>query len=233
MCDLPQVGVNDAMPLAHCAMITKLNQSVRGRVVRGRKGWQLAGSAVIALAMLSPAVGAYNPAKVAKNHVSLSARGGLGSFTPAMADPRLTALLARGGLASNGLRFTPAVTSLRLNRSVTVAVRADLPTGVRGNERAALVAPSQSGIAPIAYNLGLAIGWKRFALSGDVAKVDLGRVGGREALDLGLSYSAPNGVPASRLGPIIRHPIRHGRWSKAALIHLICQGLIHCRGEST
>ena len=117
-----------------------------------------------------------------------------------MADPRLTALLLRTGIASNGLRFTPATTSIRLNRSVTVAVRAELPAGVRPNERAALLSAPPSGIAPVAYNLGVAIGWKRFALSGDVAKVDLGRVGGREAVDVGVSYSAPKWSTRVALG---------------------------------
>ncbi len=154
-------------------------------------GCQVAGGALIGAAMLSPAIGAYNPPKSAKSHVSLSARGGLGSFTPAMTDPRLTALLSRGGFASNGLRFTPATTSVRLNRSVTVAVRAEMPSAGRTSDRAALLAAGPQGVAPIAYNLGVAIGWKRFALSGDMAKVDLGRSGGREAMDLGVSYNAP------------------------------------------
>jgi hypothetical protein len=55
-------------------------------------------------------------------------------------------------------------------------------------ERSALVATPT--IAPTAYNLGVSVGWKRFALSGDIAKVDPGVMpGGREAVDLGVSYS--------------------------------------------
>ena len=183
--------------------------------MRAKQVGQLAGGVIVALAMLSPAAGAFNPPKSAKAHVSLSARGGLGSFTPAMADPRLTALLSRSGLSSNGLRFTPATTSVRLNRSVTVAVRTEMPNVVRGNERMALLATTPSSIAPIAYNLGVAIGWKRFALSGDVAKVDLGRVGGREAVDLGVSYSAPKwstrlAVGADRATPDTPRPLNQG-----------------------
>jgi hypothetical protein len=151
----------------------------------------LSAGAVAALAFaLSPAIGASNDLKIVKPRVSLNARGGLGSFTPAMSDPRLSALLARSGLVSTGFRFTPASTSVRLNRSVTVAVRADLAgTSRSANDRIALVAPTPAAIAPIAYNLGVAVGWKRFALSGDVAKVDLGALGGREAVDVGVSYS--------------------------------------------
>ena len=45
-------------------------------------------------------------------------------------------------------------------------------------------------LAPIAYNLGVSVGWKKFALSGDLAKVDLaGLPGSRESVDLGVSYS--------------------------------------------
>lgn len=149
------------------------------------------GALIVSALALTPAIGASGDSKAVKPRVSLSARGGLGSFTPATTDARLSALLARSGLASTGFRFTPASTGVRLNRSVTVAVRADMAGAVRTNERAALVAPAATtSIAPIAYNLGVAVGWKRFALSGDVAKVDLGTLGGREAMDVGVSYTA-------------------------------------------
>ncbi len=45
-------------------------------------------------------------------------------------------------------------------------------------------------ITPTAYNLGVSVGWKSFALSGDVAKVEGGGLpGGREAAEIGLSYN--------------------------------------------
>ena len=138
---------------------------------------------------LSPAIGASSNQRFEKPHVSLSARGGLGSFTPANTDPRLSALLARSGFSSSGMRFTPASASVRLNRSVTVAVRAQTSGAAFGGERSALVAAPTASIAPVAYNLGVAVGWKRFAFSGDVEKVDLGALGGREAMDVGVSYS--------------------------------------------
>ncbi|MEH3045916.1 hypothetical protein [Sphingomonas adhaesiva] len=112
-----------------------------------------------------------------------------GSFTPSAADPKLAALFARGGLDSTDFRFTPSE-ARNSNRSVTVAVRARASsTAGRDATRFASTAPSV-GVAPIAYNLGVAVGWKRFAVSGDVAKVDLGVMpGGREAADVALSYS--------------------------------------------
>lgn len=176
------------------------------------RGWGLtlglSGSALIALAFaLSPAIGASSESRSAKPRVQLNVRNGLGSFTPASSDSRLTAVLARGGLAGSGFRFTPASTSasIRLNRSVTVAVRAGTSLGVSGGERVAMVAAPASNIAPIAYNLGVAVGWKRFALSGDVAKVDLGLMGGREVADIGVSYNTRSW--ATRLAVGNEHPV--------------------------
>jgi hypothetical protein len=146
-----------------------------------------AGASLLALA-LSPAFAQGTDQRLSKPRVSLSARGGLGSFTPADADPRLVAALARNNLTANGMRFTPAGSAMRLNRSVTVAVRARTG-GPIGGDRAALgLTQGAVGVAPVAYNLGAAVGWKRFALSGDVAKVD-GLMGGRETADVGVSYN--------------------------------------------
>lgn len=111
-----------------------------------------------------------------------------GSFTPSAADPKLAALFARGGLDASGFRFTPSETR-NGNRAVTVAVRARSSLAARENSRFASNAPTV-GLAPIAYNLGVAVGWKRFAVSGDLAKIDLaGAPGSREAADVALSYS--------------------------------------------
>ena len=119
-------------------------------------------------------------------HVSLIAPGSLGSFTPAAANPRVAAAFARSGFGSAGFHFTPS-SAPGSRRAVTVAVRARAATKAEA-ERIAYVA--MPAIAPSAYNLGVSVGWKQFALSGDLAKVDPGVLpGGREAVDLGLSYS--------------------------------------------
>lgn len=156
----------------------------------------ISGAAVGALSVLalalSPAIGASNSPRFEKSRVSLSARGGLGSFTPANTDPKLAALLARSGVTSSGMRFTPASASVRLNRSVTVAVRAQTTNRTRGNEQLALVDAPTTSIMPMAYSLGAAVGWKRFVFSSDVEKVDLGTLGGRESVDLGVGYRVKN-----------------------------------------
>lgn len=139
----------------------------------------------LSAALCSAAFGATTTRTLRKAPVaaSLSAPGSLGSFTPAAADPRMAASFARNGLAG-GFRFTPSSTP-GSRRSVTVAVRARA-TGRSAAERLAAATPA---VAPSAYNLGVAVGWKRFALSGDVARIDGGLMpGSREAMDVGLSY---------------------------------------------
>jgi hypothetical protein len=48
-----------------------------------------------------------------------------------------------------------------------------------------------SALTPTGYNLGVAVGWRRFAVSGDVAKVKSvdPAIAGRESAVLGVSYS--------------------------------------------
>lgn len=163
------------------------------RGLRGIAGMTGAAIAVLGFA-LSPVFGARADDLVGKLGVGTAlTNGGLGTFTPAGADPRMAASLARAGLpGGSGFRFTPSAAALNGKRSVTVAVRA-LSTGSRAQaERMAGQAPVTSGLSPIAYNLGVSVGWKRFALSGDVTKVDLGMLpGSRQKVDVGVSYNAP------------------------------------------
>ncbi|RYD86532.1 MAG: hypothetical protein EOP61_37385, partial [Sphingomonadales bacterium] len=101
----------------------------------------------------------------------VSVRAGIGTFTPASADPKLAAMLARSGIPDSGFRFTPSDSRRGAGRALTVAVRARTTRGNQG-EIASAITPSLS-LAPVAYNLGVSVGWKRFAVSGDLAKVDL------------------------------------------------------------
>ena len=108
------------------------------------------------------------------------------SFTPAAADPRLAATFARGGLDTGALRFTPVETRGD-SRAVTVVVRAR--TNRPDSGKSAAVAPT-IGLAPIAYNLGASVGWRRVGISGNLTRVDLaGQPGGREAADVTVTYS--------------------------------------------
>lgn len=139
--------------------------------------------------ILSPAIASQSQQKKPQNaRPTASIRAG--NFTPAVADPRLAAELARRGLPTGNFRFTPAM-SPSGSKSVRVAVRARATTPAEAIRRAGETSASAiTAITPTAYNLGVAIGWKRFAISGDVAKIDGGPIpGGREAAELGLSYA--------------------------------------------
>lgn len=137
-----------------------------------------------------PALGASEPSPAsARRPVITQVRSGIGTFTPAAADPRLAAVLARGGLPSGGFRFTPTEASKKGGRAVTVAVRARSTRSAEQAERAVTGTAGTVGLAPIAYNLGVGVGWQRFALSGDLSRVDLaGRPGSREAASVGVTY---------------------------------------------
>ncbi|MEA3060506.1 MAG: hypothetical protein QOJ94_287 [Sphingomonadales bacterium] len=144
----------------------------------------MGGAALAALSLvLSPALAASGSSS------SLSLRSS--TFTPAVSDPRLAAELARRGLQANSFRITPAAIGNGGNK-VRVAIRAR--AALSADSRVAAAQPSASpvtAITPTVYNLGVSIGWKRFALSGDVDRIRGGPVrGGHEAAELGLSYSA-------------------------------------------
>lgn len=146
-----------------------------------------AGVVATAAVFVAPAFGASEQPARAPKRAPLAIRG-IGSFTPAAADPRLAALFARGGFNAGNFRFTPAETR-RDTRAVTVAVRALTNRGVDTTRLATTSAPTV-GLAPIAYNLGMSVGWKRFAVSGDLSRLDLaGMPGGRDSADLAVSYS--------------------------------------------
>ena len=144
------------------------------------------GGALVAAALVAPAVGAAEKTRGARTP-AVAARA-LSSFTPAAADPRLAAVFARGGLGGT-FRFTPSE-SRGSAKAVTVAVRTRSNRVPLGVESVAAVSAPTVGIAPIAYNLGVAVGWKRFAVSGDVSRVDMaGQPGSRDAADIAVTYA--------------------------------------------
>src|SRR6476620_3146649 len=113
------------------------------------------------------------------------------SFTPANADPRLAAALSGKGLSLTDFKFTPAPAKGRPSQ-VRVAIRARVDRPAQNAlAQASLPAPAVTALAPASYNLGVAVGWKLFAVSGDVAKVKDAdpALGGRESTVVGVSYS--------------------------------------------
>lgn len=151
------------------------------------------GASLLAMALLlAPTLEASAQRLTARSVSSLSRP--MGSFTPAVADPRLAAALARRGISFNSdFGFTPANSDR--TRAVRVAVRARAATPAEAQaERTALNASSQTpvtAITPSSYNLGVSLGWRRFALSGDVAQSEGGVLPGRrESAEVGMSYRA-------------------------------------------
>lgn len=117
-------------------------------------------------------------------------RGGLGTFTPAAADPKLAAIIARSGLPDNGFRFTPSESQSNVGRGVSVSVRARSTRIARTDLASAVAAAPAVSVNPIAYNLGVSVGWKRFAIASDVTHVDLvAEPGGRDRTNVGVSYT--------------------------------------------
>jgi hypothetical protein len=117
----------------------------------------------------------------------------ISSFTPANADPKLAAALAGKGLALTDFKFTPAPAKGRPSQ-VRVAIRSRISTpGQTATRLAEASAPTAAinALTPTSYNLGVALGWKRFAVSGDVAEVKNANnaIGGRQSAVVGVSYS--------------------------------------------
>ncbi|MCP3734069.1 hypothetical protein M9979_04160 [Sphingomonas sp. RP10(2022)] len=169
----------------------------------------MAGMMAVALGVtgvvVAPAFGAAERVQPARRPAATSRFAG--SFTPAAADPRLAAAIARGGLDGADFRFTPAE-ARQDKRAVTVAVRArsSRTTLADAGRAAAAVQAPTVGIQPIAYNLGVSLGWKRFAVSGAINRVDLGPIpGSRESTDVALTYRA--GRASSRVLAVADRPL--------------------------
>ena len=111
------------------------------------------------------------------------------SFTPANSDPKLAAALGAHGVSLTDFKFTPAPAKGRPSQ-VRVAIRARAATPTRPGDVAATPA-ALTALAPTSYNLGVAVGWRRFAVAGDVAKIKDAdpAIGGRESAVVGVSYS--------------------------------------------
>ena len=115
----------------------------------------------------------------------------LSSFTPANADPKLAAALAGKSLSLTDFKFTPAPAKGRPSQ-VRVAIRARVNAPAEtAVAQASAPTTAVNALSPTSYNLGVAVGWRRFAVSGDVGKVRSAdsAIGGRETAVVGVSYS--------------------------------------------
>jgi hypothetical protein len=162
--------------------------------------------------LLSPAFAADDPKK-RPPAVSLSLSPDFG-FTPASADPRLAAAFSGRSSSLNDFKFTPAAAKGRPSQvRVAIRARSSSPQLASSSSSASPV----SALAPVSYNLGVAVGWRRFAVAGDVAKAESkgSPVDARESAIVGVSYSLPRftgrvAVSADRsegrAAPALRNP---------------------------
>jgi hypothetical protein len=159
--------------------------------VAQRRGARLVAAAAAAGLVLTPAFAVGMPAKKHAPAIALSFDP-VASFTPANADPKLAAALAGKSLSLTDLKFTPAPANGRPSQ-VRVAIRAHVLAPARSGGMS-IAASAAEALAPTGYNLGLAVGWRRFAVSGDVAKIKSAdpALAGRESAALGVSYSLSN-----------------------------------------
>lgn len=155
---------------------------------RGITTGKLAGIAAAAALVLVPAIASAKPeAKRRPPAVSISFDR-VSSFTPASADPRLAAAFANRAPSATDFKFTPAAPKGRPSQ-VRVAIRA----GAAGHaaRSAELATPALGAITPASYNLGVSVGWRRFAVTGDVGKTSAPSLalGGKESAVVGVNYS--------------------------------------------
>lgn len=154
-------------------------------LMRGNRKIRIAAALAAGAMLLVPAIASAKPeAKKRPPAVSFSFDR-VTSFTPASADPKLAAEFANKASAGD-FKFTPAAPKGRPSQiRVAIRARATDPASSRA-------APSAIGaLAPASYNLGLAVGWRRFAVTGEVGKTRTGSLalGGRETAVVGVNYS--------------------------------------------
>ena len=157
-------------------------------LMRGNRKTRIAAALAAGAMLLVPAIASAKPeAKKRPPAVSFSFDR-VTSFTPASADPRLAAEFANKASAGD-FKFTPAAPKGRPSQ-IRVAIRARVADPAGRNDPAA-TSSAIGALAPASYNLGLAVGWRRFAVTGEVGKTrtaSLG-LGGRETAVVGVNYS--------------------------------------------
>ena len=137
--------------------------------------------------LLAPAIATAAAGKRKSPAITLSLDP-LSTFTPAAADPKLAASVGRRSLSLTDFKFTPAPAKDRPSQ-VRVAIRARAATPTRVAD--AVPTKSVNALTPASFNLGVAVGWRQFAVAADVGKTTAENpaLGGRESATVGVSYS--------------------------------------------
>ncbi|QNN64863.1 porin [Sphingomonas rhizophila] len=158
------------------------------RVVHGKngRGKEVGIALAIAAVALVPAVAIAATGKARPPAIAVSFDK-ISSFTPAGADPKLAATFGSRPRSISDFTFTPAAAKGRPSQ-LRVAVRAAASPQIRASESSAA---ALSPLNPTNYNLGVAVGWKRFAVAGDVEKQTNPNLAltARESAVVGVSYN--------------------------------------------
>lgn len=157
----------------------------RVAMTSGKAAALLAAAALI----MTPAIGLAAAEKRRAPPISLSFDK-ISGFTPAGADPRLAAIFAGKAPSLTDFKFTPAAAKSRPSQvRVALRSRGAAPGPSRPVEVA--VATPVSSLAPSRYDLGVAVGWKRFAVAGDIGRTSSPDpiIGTRETAVVGVSYN--------------------------------------------
>ena len=153
--------------------------------IKAKFGMALAAVAILAVPAIAVSAGGKSrPPAVAFSFDPIS------SFTPASADPRLAAAFAGRGAATESFKFTPAAAKGRPSQ-IRVAVRARGLAPAPGRAVDVASAPVANALTAESFSLGASVGWKRFALAGDVAKMSSPdpAIGSRKSAVVGVSYN--------------------------------------------
>jgi len=157
-----------------------------------RTGLIAAVAATVLLAFSPPASAARNDSAArARITKKIPRNAGYIVAAPAAADAQRAAMFELAGRGYDGFRFTPSGGAT--GRAITVAIRARASRRPVQSAANATINNINAGLQASAYSLGASVGWKHFALSGDVARVDGGVLPeGRELADIGVSYAGRN-----------------------------------------
>jgi len=195
----------------------RLNRrSVLPSLGRSRGAMLLAAVSAVGF-LLSPAIAA--PAGKKKAPPVALSFDPLSTFTPAGADPKLSAAFGNKGLSLTDFKFTPAAAKSRPSQ-VRVAIRSrqDAPALAKADTGSA---SPLTVLTPASYNLGVAVGWRRFAVSGDVAKSESRNpaLGTKESAVVGSATRSRASRAESPLAPsvitIVRRPLPTSRTTRS------------------
>ena len=152
--------------------------------IKAKFGVAMTAIAIIAMPAIAVGAGKEHPSAVAFSFDPIA------NFTPASADPRLAAAFAGRGAASETFKFTPAAAKGRPSQ-IRVAVRARGLAPAPGRPVEIAATPVANALTPASFSLGASVGWKRFALAGDVTKLSSPdpAIGSRDSAVVGVSYN--------------------------------------------